>query len=674
MKKGLLVCLTMALGLSVVAQQARIGQRLPQGFHMANVDAKHRGVKFPVQKPSELMDNGIPLANAQNRTYTAPVPANSGATLRTTTVEEAVIGFSVYDLQTNGTISNRLVKNDDGTFSAAWTYAANTSFADRGTGYNYYDPNDPNLWINGWYDPISGNGPGLTPTPARTEGTYRTGFTNIVSTSTGKEMSIAHSSTATGMLLNWRATKGTGTWTQSVIGTAPNNDTWAKATSDGDTVHAIWQGSGTTATPIDGQDGPIYYSRSNDGGATWNPLKAIIPAIDSNYYGGFGGDSYSMDAKNGTIAIAYAGAFKDVGLLKSTDGGNSWTKTIIQTGFMNFFDDTNLTPDVDGDGDVDSVLSNAEDAHVLIDNNGQCHVWFGRMFYLNDDSTDDSYSYFPYTDGLFYWNESMSTDGYDLITGVIDANNDTLINLPEGSSCASPSLLVGNYGGGGLTQMPSAGIDANGTIYLSYQSLCEQCDTNTFTPGATQGRRHVYIITSSDGGANWTYPYDIVPSVAVGGNGEYEEAVYADLARTVDNNVYVLYQRDTEPGTGLATAGTCDQINNSGAGASNIVFAKVEAATVGLGSKPKAADFTVSQNYPNPAAGMTSINVTLTKASNVTLQVTDIIGKVVYTESFRGFGAGLNTININTSNFTSGVYNYSIITNEAKVTKQMIVR
>lgn len=674
MKKGLLVCLSMALGLTVVAQQMPSNSRLPQGFRMANVDAKHRSTSFPAQKTSELMDNGIPLANAQARTYTAPTPNPSGATLRTTTVEEVLVGFSVYDLQTNGTISNRIVKNDDGTISTVWTYAANTSFADRGTGYNYYDPNDPNLWVNGWVDPISGAGPGLTSTPARTEGTFRTGFTNIAVTGSGKEMSIAHSSTATGMLLNWRGTKGTGAWTQSVIGTAPNNDTWAKATADGDTVHAIWQGSGTTATPIDGQDGPIYYSRSNDGGATWNPLKSIISEIDSNYYSGFGGDSYSVDARNGTVAIAYGGAFKDVGLLKSTDGGNTWTKTIVQTGYMNFFDDTNLTPDVDGDGDPDSVLSNAEDAHVLIDNNGLCHVWFGRMFYMNDDSTDDSYSYYPYTDGLFYWNETMATDNAAIITGVIDANNDSIINLPDASTCASPSLLVGNYGGGGLTQMPSAAIDANGVIYLSYQSLCEECDTTTFTGGATQSRRHVYIMTSSDGGMNWTYPFDIVPTVADGGNGEFQEAVYADLARTVDNNVYVLYQRDTQPGTSLATAGTCDQINNAGAGASDIVLAKVEAATVGLGGKPKSADFTVSQNYPNPANGTTSINVTLTKASNVMLQVTDIVGKVVYTESFRGFGAGLNTITLNTANFATGVYNYSIITNEAKVTKQMIVR
>ncbi|MFM2207147.1 MAG: hypothetical protein RL213_1122 [Bacteroidota bacterium] len=663
----------MILGLTVSAVQPT-QSRVPQNTKMGRVPARLQTVTRPFVKKGPLMDDGIPVANPVNRTFTQPARSQNGTYLRVAGVEEAIIGGTVYDLQTNATISNRLVKNVDGTITAAWTYAANTSFADRGTGYNYYDPSNPNLWTNGWVDPISGNGPGVS-TITRTEGTYRTGFTNIVNTSTGKEMSIAHSSTATGILLNWRATKGTGTWAQSVIGTAPNNDTWAKATSDGDTVHAIWQGSGTTATPIDGQDGPIYYSRSNDGGATWNPLKTIIPLIDSNYYGGFGGDSYSIDARNGVVAIAYSGAFKDVGLLKSSDGGNTWTKTIVQTGFMNFFNDANLTPDVDGDGDADSVQSNAEDAHVLIDNNGQCHVWFGSMFYMNDDSTDDSYSYYPYTDGLLYWNESMATDSAVFITGVIDANNDGFINIPEASSCASPSLLVGNYGGGGLTQMPSAGIDANGVIYLSYQSLCEACDTNTFTVGATQGRRHVYLMTSSDGGMTWTDPVDIVPTVAEGGNGEFQEAVYADLARIVDSHVYVLYQRDTQPGTSLATAGTCDQINNAGAGASDIVFAKVPVGVAnGITSPSRKPSFNVSQNYPNPTNGLTSFDVTLEKASGFVVRVMDVVGKTVYTETFSNMTAGAHTVTLNTNGYSAGVYTYSVTADDYTVTNRMVVR
>ena len=52
-----------------------------------------------------------------------------------------IIGWTTYDLQSNGSIQNRIVVHDDGTISAAWTMSAelNSSWSDRGTGYNHFD-------------------------------------------------------------------------------------------------------------------------------------------------------------------------------------------------------------------------------------------------------------------------------------------------------------------------------------------------------------------------------------------------------------------------------------------------------------------------------------------------------------------------------------------------------
>ncbi|MFM2135833.1 MAG: hypothetical protein RL021_1233, partial [Bacteroidota bacterium] len=183
------------------------------------------------------------------------------------------------------------------------------------------------------------------------------------------------------------------------------------------------------------------------------------------------------------------------------------------------------------------------------------------------------------------------------------------------------------------------------------------------------------LMTSSDNGLTWTDPVDIVPTVADGGNGEYQEAVYADLARTVDSHVYVLYQRDTQPGTSLATAGTCDQLNNAGAGASDIVFAKVPVAVAnGITAPSRKPTFQVSQNYPNPTSGLTSFDITLEKASGVTVTVTDLVGKTVYTESFRNMTTGVNTVTINTNGYAAGVYTYSVTSNDYTVTNRMVVR
>ena len=57
------------------------------------------------------------------------------------TGEETLIGTSTYDLQSNGSVQNRIVVHSDGTISAGWTMSAeyNTTYSDRGTGYNFFD-------------------------------------------------------------------------------------------------------------------------------------------------------------------------------------------------------------------------------------------------------------------------------------------------------------------------------------------------------------------------------------------------------------------------------------------------------------------------------------------------------------------------------------------------------
>jgi len=57
---------------------------------------------------------------------------------------ETIIGTTTYDLQTNGTISNRLLYNSDGSMCAVWSMSLTGNsvnlWPDRGTGYNYFDP------------------------------------------------------------------------------------------------------------------------------------------------------------------------------------------------------------------------------------------------------------------------------------------------------------------------------------------------------------------------------------------------------------------------------------------------------------------------------------------------------------------------------------------------------
>ena len=394
MKKGLLVCLSLAIGIGAMGQRA---SRLPQGFRKAEVPAslKYQTVKVT---PTKGLDNGVPVNNLQSRQH-VPAPATSS-----TYVNEDVVGYTYYDLQTNGAVSNRLQKNDDGTFSAIWTFSpdASTGFPNRGTGYNYFDGIAWGALPNARIEPV------------------RTGFTTLGVTQSGAEMTIQH--TGTSMSLNRRAAKGTGAWTTSYPWGQTNNDFWPKSVIGGDHVYVLFQGTGSTGVNLLGQDGPIFFSKSDDAGQTWT-TKSVIDLIDSTYYIGFGGDDYTLDADvSGNVAIVYGSTVTDIGLLKSTDFGVTWTKTIVQTFPIPLYDLNAGPTDVNGDGTPDTLNTNAGDAHVMLDNGGRAHIWFTDYRFYSDFSTPGSYSYFPSTDGLFYWNETMPTDGYVFIASAQDYN------------------------------------------------------------------------------------------------------------------------------------------------------------------------------------------------------------------------------------------------------------
>lgn len=96
---------------------------------------------------------------------------------------------------------------------------------------------------------------------------------------------------------------------------------------------------------------------------------------------------------------------------------------------------------------------------------------------------------------------------------------------------------------------------------------------------------------------------------------------------------------------------------------------------IGLGVEEEAAKgIELSQNFPNPANGVTTINYTLSNAANmVTIDVVDVTGKRVMTVA-QGFrGAGQYTVEFNTEDLSEGVYFYTLTADGNKITKRMVV-
>ena len=78
--------------------------------------------------------------------------------------------------------------------------------------------------------------------------------------------------------------------------------------------------------------------------------------------------------------------------------------------------------------------------------------------------------------------------------------------------------------------------------------------------------------------------------------------------------------------------------------------------------------------YPNPAIANVSISFNIVDKNKVNVMVYDILGNVVSTLSqSNDFEKGNNTINMNTSNLSSGIYYISLDINGSKETKKLVI-
>jgi hypothetical protein len=81
--------------------------------------------------------------------------------------------------------------------------------------------------------------------------------------------------------------------------------------------------------------------------------------------------------------------------------------------------------------------------------------------------------------------------------------------------------------------------------------------------------------------------------------------------------------------------------------------------------------YSLSQNYPNPFNPVTNIQFSIPKNGNVTLKIYDMVGNLVATYLDENLKAGIYNAQIDGSNWSSGVYFYTLSTSDFTQTKKM---
>ena len=588
----------------------------------------------------EMVQPTLETMNLTHDVLPASVPEMSPA--------EDIIGNTWYDLQSNSSMQNRIFVYDDGTMGGVFTigYDFPNFSDDRGTGYNYYDGSSWGDW----------------PTERLEDG--RSGWPAYSAWGESGEINVLHYSegVVAGLVFSRRPEKGTGDWTQFDFH-SPEPDAeylWPRMTTGGvnhSVVHlvSITMPVANGGAIYQGLDGAILYSRSEDGGDTWSIEHQLFEEMSNAHYVAFSGDTYEVQADGDNVAILYGDSWTDLGLMKSTDGGDTWAQTIIWENPYPFFALPSVT----------DTFYCADGAHGLdFDQSGKVHVVFG----INRAHSDGAGTFwFPGVGGIGYWNEDRPgfsndlnalspygdpgtelEDNYSLIGWTQDINgNDTIDVLDDWGTYYM-----------GFSSMPQIVVDDMNRIFVVYSSVTEGYDNDA------QSYRHLWARTSPNG--DWWGTFHHLTSELIH---IFDECVFPSIASASDENLYLVYQHDNEPG--LAVRGDLDPYGENFIAAMTIN--KLEIWTGVEENNMPIYDYDVMQNYPNPFTGSSIVKVNLRQSAELSLEVVNMMGQRIYTVDAGVAQAGINTITIDGTKLTPGVYFYTVRAGETAITKKMIV-
>jgi len=604
MRKLLLSLFTVGLIASLSAQQAK-------------VDVPNNLKNYAVKKSAKVQKEYTPTTTAE--------PIVSARSFSNTE-----IGLTEYDLQTNASVDTRIYLYSDNTIGATFTMGSG-NFGNRGTGYNYF------------------NGTAWGAKPTERVEPMRTGWGSYYPFNNG-EIIVSHDGIAN-LIMSSRDTKGTGAWTQKTIAPPAGSGLeliWPRVITVGDTIHVLSASPDITYQQV---ETPIIYSRSVDAGTTWT--HEILPGMDF----ASGQLSYSADMyawatpKNGAIAFIVGGKWCDVFVMKSTDGGLTWTKTVVFEHPSPFTFDTGIAMD------TTYVCDNS--VSLEIDDNGLIHAAFGVSRVLVDDPSSEMYSHFPFVSYVAYWNEN---DGQ-----ILDLDIDVMYNQDRAVAFLldldEDGTLFANFSSfdevktiGGMVSQPQITLDGN-AIYITFSHVNE-----TLHSGSAY-YSHIWARKSLDGGTTWSNFTEITGGLL----NDYSECIFGAMAKNTDNYIHMIYQMDFEPGVFLRDDHS--KVEN------DIIYIRVLKSDIGTPGANIAEYNTINSVsvFPNPANNVVNIGILSPVNTQATISITNLLGQTVYSQNIDvNNGNTIHSVNVN--NFSSGIYVVSTVSGSYRNAQKLIVQ
>ncbi|MBX7045398.1 MAG: T9SS type A sorting domain-containing protein [Ignavibacteria bacterium] len=204
---------------------------------------------------------------------------------------------------------------------------------------------------------------------------------------------------------------------------------------------------------------------------------------------------------------------------------------------------------------------------------------------------------------------------------------------------------------------PSIAYSADGSrIFVSFSAYQSGDSLDGFS------FNDIWYTFSDDGGLTWASPRNLT-------NTHTDDELYPTISLTGNSitQFHVHYQSTKGPGS---------QSFNDNAPVYRVYqcYQKVNVTAISNVSTTVPERFSLKQNYPNPFNPTTSIRFDVAKTSKMTLKVYDMSGKLVQTLFENELvGTGTNEVTFEASKLSSGVYFYTLSSDNYKETKKMML-
>ena len=339
-------------------------------------------------------------------------------------------------------------------------------------------------------------------------------------------------------------------------------------------------------------------------------------------------------------------------VFKTADGGSSWSAPqVIYIDSLVVIDSNKTLLQITQDwlnpaGWTINAMTALSEMDMTVDINGNPHILmnvFPGSTSSSPSATADPFTFFPgantivdvySTDGGTTWNAKYVTNptNWDGPFGAVTSNN-----RPQVSRNADGSMIFYHWF---ETDNSLWGGTDNAQPDLMMQGL--NVSTDKFITAGP------YNMTINDPNLIGQMSFGNVAAQAWdAGNGLYTSHV---VIQHLDPNTL----SDTDPTT-------------------YEYYPAVFGATVSVEEESLNA-FELGQNFPNPASDITRVGMNVVKTGNYSVEVSNMLGKVVMTKDLGKLTQGQNTFAIDASSFKSGVYFYTVKSGNLAQTKKMIVK